>query len=101
MTRKILTTQIKEEINYMFVCLGVYPEEQKGCSREQEEIVTYYALISKFSKTKWKNIIISWIDNENDMVPAILDNMSENVQQNSNRRLCGNKDQMVIYIINE
>ena len=71
---KILTAQIRGEIdNYLRSC-GLFPDEQKGCrkgSRISGELSFIDQQILHKSKTRWKNRTMACIDfkKEYDMVP--------------------------------
>ena len=71
---KILTAQIREEINYSLTSRGLFPDEQKGCrkgSRGTAELLYIDQYIINESKTRRKNQAMAWIDNKKayDMVP--------------------------------
>ena len=74
MLRKIFTAQIREEINYSLTSRGLFPKEQKGChkgSRGTSELLYIDQHILNKSKTRRKNLAMSWIDCKKayDMVP--------------------------------
>ena len=72
--RKILAVQIKEEIYYSLIRLGLFPEEQKGCRKESRDTGVFLYIdhhtLNK-NKTRRKYLSIAWIDNKDayDMVP--------------------------------
>ena len=71
---KILTTQVKEEIYFSLTSCGLFPEEQKGCrkgSRGTGELLYIDQHIINESKTRRKNLAMTWIDYKKayDMVP--------------------------------
>ena len=71
---KILTVQIKEVIYYSLTNRRLFPDEQKGCckgSRGMAELLYIDEHILNESKTRWKNLAMSWIDYKKayDMVP--------------------------------
>ena len=62
---KILTAQIREEINYSLTSCELFPEEQKGCHNESRgtgELLYIDQHILNKSKTRWKNLAMAWID---------------------------------------
>ena len=70
----ILTAQIKEEIYYSLTNRGLFPEESKGCckgSRGTAALLYIDQHILNESKTRRKNLAMSWIDYKKtyDMVP--------------------------------
>ena len=65
MMRKILTTEIRENIYYSLPSRGVFPEEQKGCRKGFEgtrELLYIDQHILNESKTKRKNLALAWIE---------------------------------------
>ena len=63
-----------EEIYYSLTSRGWFPEEQKGCRKESRgttELLYLDQLILNESKTRRRNLAMSWIDNKKayDMVP--------------------------------
>ena len=71
---KILTAQIREEIYYSLKSHGLFSDEQKGCckgSRGTAELLYIDQHILNESKTRRKNLAITWIDYKKayDMVP--------------------------------
>ena len=74
MMGKIITAQIREEIYYSLTSCSLFPEEQKGCrkgSRGTAELLYTDQHILNESKTRRKNLALSWIDFKKtyDMVP--------------------------------
>ena len=54
---KILTSQIKEEIYFLFEGCGLFHEEQKGCSKKTrgtDDLLYIDQHIQKDMKTSWK-----------------------------------------------
>ena len=70
---KILTAQIMEKICYSLTSRGLFPDEQKGCckgSRGTAELLYIDQHILSESKTRRKNLAMTWIDYKNAyMVP--------------------------------
>ena len=71
---KMLTVQIREEINYSLTSRGLLTDEQKGgCkgSRGPAELLYIDQHILDESKTRRKNLVMAWIDYKKayDMVP--------------------------------
>ena len=65
-TWKILKAQIRE-IFYFLISCGLFPEEQKGCSKETRGTVDlrYIDLhILNESRIRWKNVVLVWIDDK-------------------------------------
>ena len=60
MTWKIITAQIREEIYYSLINRRLFPEEQKGCLKGQEEQKIYCALINT-SSTKSERDEKMWL----------------------------------------
>ncbi len=63
--RQILTAQIRKEIYYFLISHRLFPEKQKGChkgSRGTGELLYINQHILNKSKTRRKNLAISWID---------------------------------------
>ena len=61
---KILTAEIREEINYSLTSRRVFPEEQEGCrkvSRGKAELLHIDQHIINESKTRRKNLNMAWI----------------------------------------
>ena len=62
---KILTAQIREKIYYSLTSCGLFPDEQKGCrkgSRGTAELLYIDQHILNESKTRRKNLAVTWID---------------------------------------
>ena len=62
---KILTAQIKEEIDHSLTSRGLFPEEQKGCRKESRgtaELLYIDQHTLNESKTRRKNQAMAWID---------------------------------------
>ena len=71
---KILTAQIREEIYNSLTSRGLFPDEQKRChkgSRGTAELLYIDQHILNESKTRRKNLAMTWIDYKNayDMIP--------------------------------
>ena len=71
---KILTTQIREDINYSQISRWLFPNEQEGCrkgSRGTAELLYIDQHILNESKNRRKNLAMAWIDYKKayDMVP--------------------------------
>ena len=71
---KILTAQIREKIYYLLTSRGLLPDEQKGCrkgSRATAELLFIDQHILNESKTRRKNLAMTWIDYKKayDMLP--------------------------------
>ena len=63
--RKILTAQIRENINYSLISRGIFSDEQKGCckrTRGTGELLYIDQHIFKESKSKRKTVAMAWID---------------------------------------
>ena len=72
--QKILTAGIREEIYNSLRSRGLFPKEQKGCRkwrRGTEKLLYIDQHIPNDSKTRRKNLAMTWIDYKkaNDMVP--------------------------------
>ena len=74
MVWNILTTRIREEIYFLLTSRGFFPEEQKGCCKRSsgtgEQLKIYQKILNE-SKTRQKNLAMTWIDHRKayDMVP--------------------------------
>ena len=71
---KILIAWIREKIYYSLTSHGMFPDEQKRCSkgsRGTEELLLIDQLILNESKTRRKNLPMTWIEYKKayDMVP--------------------------------
>ena len=74
---KILTAQLREDIYYSLTNSGLFLDKQKGCCkgfRGTAELLYIDQHILNESKTRRKNLAMSWIDYKKaiDMVPHIL-----------------------------
>ena len=74
MMRKIRIAQIREKIYYSLTSHGMFPDEQKGCrkgSRRTLELLYIDQHILNESKTRRKNLVMSWIGYKKayDMLP--------------------------------
>ena len=71
---KILTAQIREKIYYSLTSHRLFPDKQKRCrkgSKGTAELLYIDQHILNESKTRWKNLAMTWIDYKKayDMIP--------------------------------
>ena len=71
---KIQAAQIREEIYFSLTSCGLFPDEQKGCSKESRgtgELLYLDQHILNKSKTRCQNLPMAWIDYKKsyDIVP--------------------------------
>ena len=64
MMRKVLTSPTKEEIYYWLNCYELFLKEQKGCCDRTTGTDLLYIdqHILKEAKTRWINLVMTWID---------------------------------------
>ena len=61
----------REEVYYMQLCLGLFPEEQKGChrkTREAGDLLYIDQNILKQSKVRGENVVMASIDYKKSMI---------------------------------
>ena len=64
---KIFTAQVREEIYYSLISRRWFAEEQRGYCKGTRRTVDLYFIdqrILKESKTRRKNVAMTWIDNK-------------------------------------